>query len=155
MGGQGFIFKPSASSVALNPLSAALTLCYHDTWDLLGTYLGPTWDLLGTYLEPTTWHMGPTSPHLPPIIQTGPFKARDPGNLAWNSGESHFCLFWGFHIVIYIIICYYVSAFKAWVTFWPLIKILLSAAQHCSPHISKHNEIKERFLCDIMHYLVI
>ena len=46
MGGQGFIFEPSASSVALNPLSAALTLCYHDTWDLLGTYLGHIWDLL-------------------------------------------------------------------------------------------------------------
>ena len=51
MGGQGFIFEPSASSVALNPLSAAPTLCYHDTWDLLETYfyLGPSWDLLLTY----------------------------------------------------------------------------------------------------------
>ena len=136
MGGQGFIFEPSASSVALNPLSAAPTLCYHDTWDLVGTYLGCTWDLLHDTRDLLL-------SHLPPIIQTGPFKARDPGNLAWDSGASHFCLFLGFHIVIYIIICYYISAFKAWVTFWPLIKILLSAAQHCSPHISKHNEIKE------------
>ena len=80
MGGQGFIFEPSASSVALNPLSAAPTLCYHDTWDLLGTYFMTQ----GTYF----------SSFAAPIIQTGPFKVRNLGNLIWNSRESHFCMFW-------------------------------------------------------------
>ena len=67
------------------------------TWDLLGTYLGhiwdllhDTWDLLETYYMT---HGTYISSFAAPIIQTGPFKARDPGNLAWDSGESHFCLF--------------------------------------------------------------
>ena len=80
MGGQGFIFEPSASSVALNPLSAALTLCYHDTWDLLEAYfyLGPSWDLLLTYYLTLGSHI---SSFAAPILQTGPFKAVYQNNL--------------------------------------------------------------------------
>ena len=137
MGGQGFIFEPSASSVALNPLSAALTLCYHDTWDLLGTYLGPRWDIFGTYYMTHGTYFSLLAPnHTNRPLQSA------------GSWEPCFEQWWITFLSVLGIShcqpeCYYISAFKAWVTFWPLIKILLSAAQHCSPHISKHNEIKE------------
>ena len=97
MGGQGFIFEPSASSVALNPLSAALTLCYHDTWDLLGTYLGPT-----------TWHMGPTSTHsLSQSYKQAPSKRGILGTLLGTVVNHIFVCFGDFtlsYISLYVII---------------------------------------------------